>query len=131
MNKNIPESITTALKIAAARDAFLIAKTNFKEAEKEYFAKSERIAAALARELFPPMAKALVWDEEPTPFEGGHRYSYGSFFGNTLYQCGMYLDGSHFARIRAGNDFLYGSTREEVKARCEAHHQARWLEQMA
>jgi uncharacterized protein (DUF1330 family) len=33
-----PESITTALKIAAARDAFLIAKANFSEAEKEYFA---------------------------------------------------------------------------------------------
>jgi hypothetical protein len=88
-------------------------------------------AVELCRELFPVSAKALVWDEEPTPFEGGYGYSYGSFLGKTLYQCGMYLDGSHFAQIRTGNDFLYGSTREEVKARCEQHHQARWLEQLA
>ena len=87
-------------------------------------------ATTLACELFPPIAKPLVWDEEPTPFDGVHRYSYGCFCGKTLYQCG-YVDGTHYGHFRAGNEIFYAPTLEEVKAACEAHHQAKFLELLA
>jgi len=75
-------------------------------------------AAALARELFPPMAKALVWDDG----------SGGVWFAG-IYSVIDHGEG-RFKAVWAKSMALFSSL-AEAKAACEAHHQARFLEMCA
>ncbi len=77
---------------------------------------AETKAAALARELFPPTAKPLVWVDN-------HAGAY------TVHQ----ILERFYPRLRSNWDDIGPrcATKDEAKAACEAHHQARWLEQMA
>ena len=86
-------------------------------------------AAALARELFPVRAKALVW-EYYDHGEGIHsqkvlglHYDIAPMRNNFLAHFG---DGGCAQRVGARFDTIEGA-----KAACEQHHQTRFLEQMA
>jgi hypothetical protein len=88
-------------------------------------------AAALARELFPPMAKALVWEYDNWKgeyFSGGYRIA------RTHKMATPQIKAQCFAvRLRGGVNIdgkLFDSERE-ARRFAEAHHQAHWLEQMA
>ena len=72
-------------------------------------------AAALARELFPPMAKPLVWEK-----------------GMYSLRCGNYWVsmGGFEAWLKETKLGSFGSI-DAAKSACEAHSQARFLGQMA
>ena len=94
-------------------------------------------AAALARELFPPMAQALVWSVEPDlgeygttlisqPFLG-HWYRIREFTstpGDLRFNCS-------FCNDRNTDSIQWCASLDEAKAFCESHHQARFKELLA
>lgn len=87
------------------------------DAERKDEAKKE--ASKIARELFPPMAKALAWDVD------GVAWLY------SVTKVWKIAPGSKFvAEFMEGKIGLFDSE-AEAKAACEAHHQQRFLEQLA
>ena len=84
-------------------------------------------ARQLARELFPPMAKALVWIDYGVGAQSqtflGFYYDIAPMRENFIAHFG---DNGSSSRIGARFD-----TAEGAKAACEAHHQARFLELLA
>ena len=86
-------------------------------------------AAALAREIFPPMAKALAWVRE----QNGRSYG-KDHEGRTKYEFGPTL-GSNFRKTHAYScDEMWcftGENDDEARAACESHHQAKFKELLA
>ncbi len=76
---------------------------NLHQQDSALFEKVKGDAAYLARELFPVAAKALVWQQEK---DGTWRAMYYS--------------------VAPDCPFI-----EQAKAKCEAHHQARFKDQLA
>ena len=85
-------------------------------------AESEEIARKIVRELFPPMAKVLVW-------VGNHSGIYTVQYHDTC----PGKRGNFYPRLQSNwADIGPPCTTElEAKAACEAHSQARFLEQLA
>ena len=84
---------------------------------------AEEKCRQLARELFPPMAKPLVWRNPHGPYTSGD------------YMIAPDCNGAFRATYNLSQIFAFkGAAREaldQCKAACEAHHQARFLEQLA
>lgn len=80
-------------------------------------------ATALARELFPPMAKPLSWSN-------GYKVIIGYFGGVRTHSIHPAMN-KFFARDHEGLLIKECATEAEAVAACESHHQARFLEQMA
>ena len=95
----------------------------------EFYANAQTRAAALARELFPPMAKALAWVRE----QNGRSYG-KDHEGRTKYEFGPTL-GSNFRKTHAYScDEMWcftGENDDEARAACESHHQAKFKELLA
>lgn len=72
-------------------------------------------ATALARELFPPMAKPLVWVDHRT---------------HSISNCGHCIERQSENKFKVYGDSDFG-TLEHCKAVCEAENQARFKEQLA
>ena len=102
------------------------------------------MAAALARELFPPKAKALVWEVEDSRSYAGIRRANGFpkqstgesgnlFDGRTGYEVSPHPHQPEkwFFYCRFDSESGSAESMEAAKAACESHHQSRWLEQMA
>lgn len=87
-------------------------------------------AVALARELFPPSAKPLAWNED---FETACAWTDESKI--TGYHVDCREPGKWRAQYRKGNPLeMLGRafpTRDAAKAFCEAHHQSRFQELLA
>ena len=91
----------------------------------EFYANAQTRAAALARELFPPMAKALVFFEIALCGADGKRMVRA---GNYFVYC--FSAGRWAADIKK-RTIAFFDTEQEARAACESHHQAKFKEQLA
>ena len=114
MNKLI-DKLAGELMILRLPDGPHVTKLTREEALKN--------ARQIARELFPPMAKPLVWRNPHGPYTSGD------------YMIAPDCNGAFRATYNLSQIFAFkGAAREaldQCKAACESHHQTRFLEQLA
>ncbi len=94
-------------------------------------------AAALARELFPPMAQSLDWSVEPDIGEHGTTVISQPFLGR-WYRVREFTStpgdlrfNCSFCNNHNTDSIQWCASLEEAKAFCESHHQARFKELLA
>lgn len=112
--------------IQAARDMDFYGADYYSGGFKEALERAKKAA----RELFPPMAKPLVWVSEPTGDFYDETVNYRIEFRTAVY--GKYLAQTESRSIcGVVKSWSVNGSLEACKAACESHHQARFKELLA